>query len=562
MEFSGAQILLQCLKKLEADTVFGFPGGSVIPLYDALYDVKSDFKHLLTAHEQGAVHAADGYARASGKVGVVFVTSGPGATNTITGIATAYMDSIPMVVITGQVPAPLLGKDSFQEVDITGITMPITKHNFIVRDVKYLASTVFKAFCIAKSGRPGPVLIDIPKNIFTNKIEFNINNISDKDHDSFICPADKFADEQTLKKIAELINTSKKPVIYAGGGIKIADADKELFCLATKSRIPVVSTLMGLGAFPRTQELSLGIVGMHGFPCANLAVMNSDLVLAVGSRFSDRVTGDPSKFANSAKIIHIDIDRTEMSKNKDTDINVYGNVKHILKKLCELTNQNSRTDWINEIETFKSKVKENKKSFTPKNILNTACEIANPDNTVVCTDVGQHQLWTAQHWKFTKTKSFLSSGGLGTMGFGLGAAIGAKTASPDKNVVLVTGDGSFRMNCHELATVSAYNIPVVILLFNNGVLGMVRQWQRLFQNKKYSETTLNQNLDYVKLAKAYRISASRTNSISKFQKLFKKAIKSNKPVLIECIINKDEGVYPIVPPGKSIDQLILSGDLE
>lgn len=549
MKLSGAQIVLECLKEQEVDTIFGYPGGAVIPLYDALYDNFDRFTHIITAHEQGAVHGADGYSRSTGKVGVCFATSGPGATNTITGIATAFLDSVPLVVFTGQVPRSLLGKDSFQEVDITGISLPITKHNYLVEDVNDLADIIREAFHTARSGRPGPVLIDIPKDIFLDKANYD-NKYSTSQYSNI-----HSIDEELLGKATDTINKSSKPVIYAGGGVVIADAAQELYKFAEKANIPVVNTLMGLGSYPRRDSLSLGLVGMHGFKKANLAVTNSDLIIAVGARFSDRVVGNVNKFAPQARVIHIDIDRTEISKNKKANLSIIGDVKEILEKLIDSISFKGRKEWFQQIESWKPKTCLEEREFTPKNIIETANEILGED-TIVVTDVGQHQMWTAQYWQFSKPRSFLTSGGLGTMGYGLGAAIGAQIAYPERRVLHITGDGSFRMNCNEMATVSKYKLPTITLLLNNSTLGMVRQWQKLFQNGRYSETDIGQEVDHVKLANAYGIDGYRIEDISSLSAVLKEVSKTRRSTIIDCKIDKDECVYPIVPPGKPIDNLI------
>ncbi len=554
--FKGSELVLECLRDQGVDTIFGYPGGAVIPLYDALYDYKEYFTHILTSHEQGAVHAADGYARSTGKVGVCFTTSGPGATNAVTGIATAFIDSVPLIVISGQVPTNLLGKDSFQEVDITGITLPITKHNYQVRESDDLYEIIEEAFYIAQSGRPGPVLIDIPKDLFlkTYRCHKKKNRIAvtiEKNKEN--------GDNDDLKEIITLIDNAKRPVIYAGGGVIIANAWKELKGFIEKTQIPVVNTLMGLGSFPRKHELSLGLVGMHGSREANLAVTNSDLILAIGARFSDRVMGNAKKFAVGAKIVHIDIDKTEIDKNKKADYSIIGNIKEILTYLKINTKKNTRGDWINKINSWKVKRHEDKNGFNPYNILKCVNEDFD-DEVIVTTDVGQHQMWTAQTWEFMRPRTFLSSGGLGTMGYGLGAAIGAKVGNPNTKIIHITGDGSFRMNCNELATVKRYNLPILILLFNNSALGMVRQWQNMFQNKRYSETTLGKEVEYTKLADAYGIDSYKVNTIKDLKRVIK-IVDKKRPALVECVINKDEGVYPIVPPGKSIDNLIIKGEI-
>lgn len=547
---NGAKALLESLKECGVDTIFGYPGGAVIPLYDALYGGKH-FKHIRTAHEQGAVHAADGYARSTGKVGVCFVTSGPGATNTVTGLATAYMDSVPLVVISGQVATPLLGKDSFQEVDIVGITFSVTKHNYLVREVEKISETVKKAFEIAKSGRPGPVLIDIPKDIFLRECYYEKNTSFKEKHN-----------EQSLKdseidKIAQLINESRRPIIYAGGGVRSARAANELLEVAEKADIPVVNTLMSLGTTPRDHELSLGLVGMHGFKESNLAVVNCDLLLAIGARFSDRVVGDPAKFASKAKIVHLDIDSSEIHKNVNVDLAVIGDIKNMLKAITKRVNVKDNGDWKKEIAGWKRKIS-NMDEFNPNNILKSFYEKLGKE-AFVATDVGQHQMWTAQYWRFNESNKFITSGGLGTMGFGLGAAIGTKVANADKPVLLVTGDGSFRMNSNELFTVAKYNIPLIILLMNNSTLGMVRQWQRMFCGGRYSETDIDDCIDYVRLVNAYGIEGHSVDSLEELNKVLRKVEFGRKPIFIECKILKDESVYPIVPPGKPIDTILLEG---
>ncbi len=549
MELSGAQIILECLREQDVDTIFGYPGGAVIPLYDALYDKFHLFTHILTAHEQGAVHGADGYARSTGKVGVCFATSGPGATNTITGIATAYLDSVPLVVFTGQVPRTLLGKDSFQEVDITGISLPITKHNYLVENVEDLPAIIREAFDTARSGRPGPVLIDVPKNLFTDKSYYT------KAMEPLGKTVIEEIDDDFIDKAANIINKSLKPVIYAGGGVIISNASEELCEFSNKADIPVVNTLMGLGCFPRQDELSLGLVGMHGFKEANLAVTNSDLIIAIGARFSDRVVGNVNKFAPKAQVIHIDIDKSEINKNKRADLSIIGDVREILEKLIEKVVHTRRSSWLKEINKWKSNANLNDEDFTPKNIIKRAKDILGGD-TIVVTDVGQHQMWTAQYWEFERPRSFLSSGGLGTMGYGLGAAIGAQIANPHSKVLHLTGDGSFRMNCNELATVSKYNLPTITLMLNNNTLGMVRQWQKLFQNERYSETDIGNEVDYIKLAEAYGVDGYRAEGLEELSQVLKEVMKMRKSAVIECKIDKDECVYPIVPAGKAIDYII------
>ncbi|HBE9108798.1 biosynthetic-type acetolactate synthase large subunit [Clostridioides difficile] len=561
---NGAKVILECLKKEGIDTIFGYPGGAVIPLYDALYDYSDDFKHIRTSHEQGLVHAADGYARSTNTVGVCFTTSGPGATNAITGIATAFMDSSPMVVISGQVPTSLLGKDSFQEIDITGATLSMTKHNYLVRNTKELVPTIKEAFKVANSGRKGPVLVDVPKDLFLAEMDF-----SGEDYD--LCQIDDYMDYKSdfglddetntklLNEAIDIIKESKKPVIYAGGGVKSSDSEEILEKFATKIDTPVLNTLMGLGNIDRKNELSLGMVGMHGSRESNLALSNSDLVIAIGARFSDRVISKSSEFAKNAKIIHIDIDPSEISKNIESNVSLVGDVKLVLSLLLEMVESKNNSNWKEEIKTFRKSEGIQTDEFHPQNILKKINEkyetLKKP--TVVVTDVGQHQMWAAKYWNFKGNKSFITSAGLGTMGFGLGAAIGTKAGNVDKNVVLVTGDGSFRMNCNELATVANYNVPMLILLFNNRTLGMVRQWQKLFSNQRYSQTDINENVDYVKLVNAYNIDGYKVSNMEELGKALD-MIDFNKPVFLQCDIDKDYDVYPIVAPNDALENLICN----
>ncbi|EGT4909853.1 biosynthetic-type acetolactate synthase large subunit [Clostridioides difficile] len=564
MRMNGAKVILECLKKEGIDTIFGYPGGAVIPLYDALYDYSDDFKHIRTSHEQGLVHAADGYARSTNTVGVCFTTSGPGATNAITGIATAFMDSSPMLVISGQVPTSLLGKDSFQEIDITGATLSMTKHNYLVRNTKELVPTIKEAFRVANSGRKGPVLVDVPKDLFLAEMDF-----SGEDYD--LCQIDDYMDYKSdfglddetntklLNEAIDIIKESKKPVIYAGGGVKSSDSEEILEKFATKIDTPVLNTLMGLGNIDRKNELSLGMVGMHGSRESNLALSNSDLVIAIAARFSDRVISKSSEFAKNAKIIHIDIDPSEISKNIESNVSLVGDVKLVLSLLLEMVESKNNSNWKEEIKTFRKSEGIQTDEFHPQNILKKINEkyetLKKP--TVVVTDVGQHQMWAAKYWNFKGNKSFITSAGLGTMGFGLGAAIGTKAGNVDKNVVLVTGDGSFRMNCNELATVANYNVPMLILLFNNRTLGMVRQWQKLFSNQRYSQTDINENVDYVKLVNAYNIDGYKVSNMEELGKAID-MIDFNKPVFLQCDIDKDYDVYPIVAPNDALENLICN----
>lgn len=568
MKITGSQIVIECLVEQGVDTVFGYPGGAILNIYDELYKNENRIRHILTAHEQGASHAADGYARATGKVGVCMATSGPGATNLVTGIATAYMDSVPLVAITCNVGKSLLGKDSFQEIDITGVTMPITKHNFIVMDVKDLAQTIREAFAIARSGRPGPVLIDIPKDVTAAVTEFEpLKNPSDVDmlisRHKNIKRAVTLSepDEGQLKMAAELINGAKRPVIYAGGGVKISGAEKELLAFAEKADIPVSESLMARDCFPSSHPLCTWMVGMHGTKASNMAITESDLVIAIGARFSDRVYGDSSKFAQHAKVLHIDIDPAEINKNISTDGCVVGDVKQVLAALLPMINAVKHDEWISQVQEWKKEYpscydKNPKDSINPKFICECINRIAGED-TFITTEVGQHQMWTAQFYPFSKPRTFITSGGLGTMGYGTGAAIGIQLAKPERRVVHIAGDGSFRMNCNELATISHYNLPIVIVVENNNALGNVRMWQRLFYGKRFSQTTLDFGPDWVKLADAYGIKGYRATNAKEFEKVFAEAFKSGKAAIIDARVDKDEMVLPMVPGGKPIYNMIM-----
>lgn len=558
MQISGSQIVIECLIEQGVDTVFGYPGGAILNIYDALYKNSNRIRHILTAHEQGASHAADGYARSTGKVGVCMATSGPGATNLVTGIATAYMDSIPMVAITCNVTQSQLGKDSFQEIDITGVTMPITKHNFIVRDVKDLADIIRKAFYIAKSDRPGPVLIDIPKDITSAVTEYEAVEPSKLDF-NVLSKKIPFPSEKQIENAAKLIDKSQKPFIYAGGGVITSEASEELFSFATKAKIPVAMSLMGKAAFPNKHELSLGMIGMHGTYAANTACDNCDLLLAIGCRFSDRVIGEAAKFAKNAKILQIDIDPTEVNKMINVDDALLGDVKAILAKLTEKIQEKEKSQWNSQIEEWKKIVPPSynkKQDLSPKFIFEYVNSQVN-DDTIITTEVGQHQMWTAQFYDFTKPRTFLTSGGLGTMGFGTGAAIGAKFANPDKTVVHFAGDGSFRMNCNELATIEHYELPIIIVILDNHALGNVRMWQTLFYEKRYSNTTLDFGPEWTTLASAYGIQGYHVKNEKEFKDAFDNALKSGKPAVIDAEIFLDEMVYPMIPPGKSIEYLLM-----
>lgn len=566
MKLTGAQITIQCLLEQGVDTVFGYPGGTILNIYDELYKNSDKINHYLTAHEQGACHAADGYARASGKVGVVMATSGPGATNLVTGIATAYMDSVPLVAITCNVPTHLLGKDSFQEVDITGITMSITKHNYIVKDVTKLADCIREAFEIARSGRQGPVLLDIPKDVTAALCEFE-----PKKHCGDVIESE--AVKRSLEKIphpskediatfADKLNNAKRIFFYAGGGVVLSEASNELRILAEKLNAPVSVTLMGKSAFPANHPLCTGMIGMHGTKASNAAANKCDVFVAIGARFSDRVISDPKKFAKDACVLHIDIDRGEINKNIRTQAFLNGDIKKILTELSSLVSSKERSEWNEEVEELKKHIPA---MYTAKTPLHPkfVCEKINEvlgDDTIITTEVGQHQMWVAQFYPFSKPRTFITSGGLGTMGYGTGAAMGAQTAYPDRRVVHIAGDGSFRMNLNELATISHYNIPVIIIIANNGTLGMVRQWQKMFYGQRYSATTLDRPPDFVKLAEAFGVRAFRAADEKEFTEAFAKAVSEKTPCLIDCGINIDEMVFPMVPAGKPIDELLLEAE--
>lgn len=550
MKKSGSQIILEVLKEKGIDTLFGYPGGAVIPFFDALYDELDYFKVYRPAHEQNGVHAADGYARSTGKLGVFIATSGPGATNTVTGIANAYMDSVPLLVISGQVSNALIGKDSFQEVDITGLTLSVTKHSYLVRKVENLEDVMREAVEVAMEGRPGPVLVDVPKDVFMSLSEYKGNYVQNEQEITM-------PDEEMLNVAAKLINSANKPVIYAGGGVRISKNDQLLLDFAEKTDIPVCNSFMGLGTIPRSNKLSLGFVGMHGYLETNIAVTNCDLLIAIGARFSDRVIGSPDKFAPNAKIIHIDVDSSEVDKNTYESIPLIGEMKTILENLLGKSEKKDRSMWLKEIMSIKQK-QDIEGKFLPENILNEINKYYNK-NTIVATDVGQHQMWTGQFWKFNKSNEFITSGGLGTMGFGIGAAIGAQVGNPNKKTILVTGDGSFRMNCQEMVTIAKYKLPIKIVMFNNNTLGMVRQWQRMFSNARYSETDNYDDVNYQMLAAAYGIKAYKAESLDELKNILFETYNVNEPIFLECKIDHDCSVYPIVPPGRPIDELLLNG---
>ena len=556
MLLKGSDIIIECLLEQGVDNVFGYPGGAVLDIYDSLYKYSDKIHHTLTAHEQGASHAADGYARATGKTGVVIATSGPGATNLVTGIATAYMDSVPMVAITGNVSCPLLGLDSFQEVDITGITLPITKHNFIVKDVTKLADTIRLAFRIAESGRKGPVLIDIPKDVTQKSAEYERKDKAAV----FETPA---ADENQIKAAVEMLKEAKRPYIYTGGGVISADACEELARFAELLDAPVSSSLMGQGCFDQTNPRYIGMLGMHGTKAAAETIKNCDLFIALGTRFSDRVTGNTKTFASDAKILQIDIDSAEIGKNVEAHRVVVGDVKEVLGRINAVLPQQSHAEWTAKSEKMAKELVVSMKGtdalpVTPQYLIETLDKLTD-GNAIIATEVGQNQMWAAQYYKYRNQRSFVSSGGLGTMGYGLGAALGAKVGCPDKTVVNIAGDGSFHMNLNELVTASKSNIRIIELVINNDVLGMVRQWQRLFYSEHYSQTTLDRPTDYVKLGEAFGIKAFVIEKTEDVERVLKEALEISKtrPVLIECRIDKDINVLPMVPAGKSITEPIM-----
>lgn len=550
MNKTGSQILIEALVEQGVDTVFGYPGGQAINIYDELYKNSDRIRHVLAAHEQGAAHAADGYFRATGKVGVVIATSGPGATNLVTGIATAMLDSVPMVAITGNVPCDLIGRDSFQEIDITGVTLPITKHNYFVNDVTKLADTVREAFQIARSGRPGPVLIDIPKDVQMALCEYEVK-------EPLPLTVNEKADEADIQAAVELLKNCKRPYIYIGGGAIGSGVAEEIIAFADKIDAVIGCTLMGISAVPTENPRFLGMQGMHGHYASSMAQNNADLILAIGVRFSDRTTGNKKKFAVNSKIIQLDIDFAEINKNIAVDVGIYGDIGDAFKRIAEQTPAQTHPDWI----TFVNKLRKKEEAYdmptdtlTPKKAVQIINSVTTPD-TVIATDVGQHQMWAAQYCSFSKNRKFVSSGGLGTMGFGLGAAIGASIGSGERTV-LITGDGSFGMNLNELATAVSTNVPVTVVIFNNGVLGMVRQWQTLFFDRHYSNTVLDRKTDFVKLAEAFGAKGLRADNAEEFEAAMKEAFATDGPVVIDCKIDKDEFVLPMIPPGGSMDDLI------
>lgn len=551
MQLTGADILIRTLIEQGCDTVFGYPGGQILNVYDSLYKYQNEIRHMLTAHEQGAAHAADGYARATGKVGVVMSTSGPGATNLVTGIATAYLDSIPLVAICGNVPTTQIGTDSFQEIDITGVTLPITKHNYFVGSVENLADTIREAFALAQSGRPGPVLIDVPKDVQTA--------VCDYEPQAPVQPEERHAAKDVrIKEAAALINASKRPFIYFGGGLITSEAQEEMLALAEKIDAPIGCSLMGLSGIPTDHPRFLGMQGMHGHYASSMAMHDADLIISLGVRFNDRVTGNREKFAKLAQIIHIDVDGSELSKTVNSACGLRGDVKLTLQKLIPLVNAEQKPDWEKAVKALKETENDYldiRPGLTPRNAIMTLNKHLG-ENTAVATDVGQHQMWAAQNVNFKKPRRFISSGGLGTMGFGLGAAIGAAVGTGERSV-LVTGDGSFGMCLNELTTAVTYNVPVVILLMNNGVLGMVRQWQTLFFNKHYSNTILDRKTDFVALSRAFGADGEAVDTVAALDKAFEHAFSCDGPYVIDCRIDKDEFVLPMLPPGGSMDDIIM-----
>ena len=551
MQLTGADILIRTLIEQGCDTVFGYPGGQILNVYDSLYKYQNEIRHMLTAHEQGAAHAADGYARATGKVGVVMSTSGPGATNLVTGIATAYLDSIPLVAICGNVPTTQIGTDSFQEIDITGVTLPITKHNYFVGSVENLADTIREAFALAQSGRPGPVLIDVPKDVQTA--------VCDYEPQAPVQPEERHAAKDVrIKEAAALINVSKRPFIYFGGGLITSEAQEEMLALAEKIDAPIGCSLMGLSGIPTDHPRFLGMQGMHGHYASSMAMHDADLIISLGVRFNDRVTGNREKFVKLAQIIHIDVDGSELSKTVNSACGLRGDVKLTLQKLIPLVNAEQKPDWEKAVKALKETENDYldiRPGLTPRNAIMTLNKHLG-ENTAVATDVGQHQMWAAQNVNFKKPRRFISSGGLGTMGFGLGAAIGAAVGTGERSV-LVTGDGSFGMCLNELTTAVTYNVPVVILLMNNGVLGMVRQWQTLFFNKHYSNTILDRKTDFVALARAFGADGEAVDTVAALDKAFEHAFSCDGPYVIDCRIDKDEFVLPMLPPGGSMDDIIM-----
>ena len=556
MLLSGADILVKTLIEQGCDTVFGYPGGQILNVYDSLYTHQNEINHILTAHEQGAAHAADGYARTTGKVGVVISTSGPGATNLVTGIATAYLDSIPMVAVCGNVPTTQIGSDSFQEIDITGVTLPITKHNYFVGKVEDLADTIREAFVLAKSGRPGPVLIDVPKDVQIAKCEYEPKSPVEKEEP-------KPAKQLRIEEAAEIINSANRPFIYFGGGLITADAQEEMLSLAEKIDAPIGCSLMGLSAIPTDHPRFLGMQGMHGHFASSMSMHNADVIISLGVRFNDRVTGNRQKFAKGAKIIHIDVDGSELNKTVNAVCGLRGDVKLTLQKLIPMLNESKKSEWMAKVDAFRQEEEnylDNRDGLTPRRAILTLNKYLG-ENTAVCTDVGQHQMWSAQNLTFKTSRRFASSGGLGTMGYGFGAAIGAAYGTGERSV-LITGDGSFGMNLNELATAVRYNVPVVVIIINNGVLGMVRQWQTLFYDKHYSNSVLERKTDFPAFAKAFGADGEMVTTPEELDEALKRAFNYEGPYIIDCKIDKDEFVLPMLPPGGSMDDIITKLEVQ
>lgn len=557
MQLTGSQIVVECLKEQGVDTVFGYPGGAILNIYDELYRHKNEITHILTSHEQGASHAADGYARSTGKVGVCMATSGPGATNLVTGIATAYMDSVPLVAITCNVGVSLLGKDSFQEVDIAGIAMPITKYSYIVKDVKDLAAALRRAFQIAQTGRPGPVLVDIAKNATSDKTDFT------PEVPKTIGRSAGQIDENAIEQALKVIRKAKRPMVFIGGGTVIAGADKELYEFVHRIDAPVTDTLMGKGAYPGDDDYYVGMLGMHGTKTANLSIGECDVLVVLGSRFSDRVTGVTENFARKAKIIQVDIDNTEINKNVIVDYSIVGDIKSVLEIFNEKLEQLSHPEWMEKVMQRKKELPLSypEDRLTGPYIVEKLNELLDEDD-IICTEVGQHQMWAAQYYKYRKPHTLITSGGLGTMGYGLGAALGAKVGNPDRTVVNIAGDGCFRMNMNEIATATRSNIPVIELIFDNRVLGMVRQWQTLFYGQRYSHTILEDKVDFVKVAEAMGARAYRITKKEEVEPVLREAIACGEPVVIDCIIESDDKVFPMVAPGKNLEDVFDANDLK
>lgn len=561
MRLKGADMVMECLLEQGVDTVFGYPGGAILEIYDSLYKYKDKIQSILTSHEQGASHAADGYAKSTGKVGVCMATSGPGATNLVTGIATAFMDSVPIVAITANVGLSFLGKDSFQEIDITGITMPITKHNFIVKKIEDLAPSIRKAFKIAREGRPGPVLIDITKDVTAGYGEYEREEIdTDSNKVSNFYKEENY--NESFEKVVELIEESKKPFVFVGGGIKSSNASDELKKFVELIDAPVTDSLMGKGAFDGKSRRYTGMLGMHGTKASNLGVAECDLLVAIGTRFSDRVIGNSSGFASKAKIIHIDIDEAEINKNVLVDLGIAGDAKYVLENLNLMLKKQDHTEWMKEIENLKDKypIKYNKNVLTGPYVIEKIEECFD-DNTIICTEVGQNQMWAAQYFHYKNPRQFVSSGGLGTMGYGLGAAIGVKYGNPKSRVINIAGDGCFRMNMNELATASRYNVPIIQVILNNRVLGMVRQWQTFFYEGRYSDTVLDDQVDFCKVAEGLGCKAVRVTKMDELEKVLLEADSHNGPFVIECMIQEDDKVFPMVAPGKSLKDTFDQDDL-